>query len=108
PVCLMFSDPKIRGGFHGPGHGLARTQIIFPLGTRMAIVGAYELDEATFQLNEGGVAGVNGALVTHADRQGYAANPDFTYVRQENEKPRRGASLVKDPHFLRARKNAAA
>jgi Protein of unknown function (DUF4238) len=108
PVCLMFSDPKMRGKFKGPGHGLAGTQLIFPIGTHMAVVGAYEIEEGTLKLNEDRVAGVNGALVTYADRQVYAANPDFTYVRQENEKPRRGSSLIKDIHFRRNREKGVA
>jgi hypothetical protein len=103
PVCLMFSDPKMRGKFHGPGHGLAGTQLIFPIGTRMAIVGAYELEEGTLELNEDGVAAVNGALVAYADWQVYAADPDFTYATQENKQPRRGSSVIKDIHFRRNR-----
>jgi hypothetical protein len=104
PVCLMFSDPKMRGRFHGPGHGLARTEIIFPVGRRMAVVGAFEFEkENTLVLNEDGVAGINGALVSYADRQVYAADASFTYSRQYNEKPRPGASLVKDVEFLKER-----
>lgn len=106
PVCLMFSDPKMRNGFYGPGHGLAGTQIIFPVGKRVAIVGAFEFEnETTHMLDEDGVAGVNGALVVYADRQVYAADANFTYSRQYHEKPRLGASLVKDTVFLKG--NAA-
>ena len=104
PVCLMFSNPKMRGGFYGPGHGVAETQIIFPVGRRMAIVGAFEFDtETTHTLNEDGVAGVNGAVVCYADRQVYAADPSFTYSRQYREKARSGASPVKDAIFLKGR-----
>jgi hypothetical protein len=101
PVCLMLSDPKMRGGFHGPGHGLTGTEIIFPVGRRMAIVGAFELREETVTLNEDGVAGVNGALVAYANRQVYAADPRFTYSRQYKEQPRPGATLVNDTLFLK-------
>jgi len=101
PVCLMFSDPNMRGKFHGPGHGLTGTQIIFPVGKRLAVVGAFELKEAELPLTEDGVAGINGALVAHADRQVYAHDGDFTYSRQYTEKPRRGAELVNDLLFLR-------
>jgi len=102
PVCLIFSEPKMRDKFYGPGHGLARTELIFPIGTCMAIVGAYELEEDAIELNEDRVATVNGALVTYADRQVYAANPDFTYSTQENENPRQGSSLIKDVRFRRS------
>lgn len=104
PVCLMFSDPKMRGRFHGPGHGLTGTEIIFPVGRRMAIVGAFEIEtEKTIMLDEDGVAGINGALVCYADRQVYAADVSFSYSRQYTEKPRSGASLVRDTDFLKGR-----
>jgi len=102
PVCLMFSDPNMRDGFYGPGHGLTGTQIIFPVGRRMAIVGAFEFEnEVTHTLDEDGVAGVNGALVSYADRQVYARDGNFTYSRQYHEKPQLGASIVKDTIFLK-------
>jgi hypothetical protein len=96
PVCLMFSDPKMRGKFYGPGHGLAGTEIIFPIGRRLAVVGAFELKDDELGLTEEGVAGINGALVAYAERHVYAHDVDFTYSRQDNEAPRRGAELVND------------
>jgi hypothetical protein len=104
PVCLMFSDPNMRGQFRGPGHGLTGTEIIFPIGRRLAVVGAFELEEGDIELTDDNVAGVNGALVAYADRQVYANDVDFTYSRQYNEKPRRGAELVNDLQFRRAPK----
>ncbi len=101
PVCLMFSDPKMRGGFYPPGHGLTGTEIIFPIGKRLAVVGAFELEDGEFTLDEDGVAGINGALVAYAERQIYAHDADFTYSRQYSEKPRRGADLVNDLIFRR-------
>lgn len=101
PVCLMFTDPKMRGGLYGPGHGLAGTEIIFPVSRRLAVVGAFELEEGEIQLTEDSVAGFNGAIVAYAQRQVYARDEDFAYSRQYNEKPRRGAALVKDVAFLR-------
>jgi hypothetical protein len=106
PVCLMFSNPNMRGKFHWPGHGLTGTEIIFTVGRRLAVVGAFEFkEEAELQLTEEGVAGINGALVAYADRQVYARDVDFTYSRQYTEKPRRGVGLVKDPLFLRKNEN---
>jgi hypothetical protein len=99
PVCLMFSDPARRGKFYGPGHGLAGTEIIFPVGRRLALVGAFELQEGEIELDENGVAGVNGAIVAYAERQVYAYDGEYTYSRQNNEVPRRGAELVNDIIF---------
>jgi hypothetical protein len=104
PVCLMFSDPKKRGRFHGPGHGLSNTELIFPVGRGMAIVGAYEITEQTIELDEDGVAGINGAMVAFAERQVFAADAEFSYSRQPNETPRRGTSLVNDRLFRRTKR----
>jgi hypothetical protein len=41
--------------------------------------------------------------VAYADRQVYALDVDFTYSRHYTEKPRRGAELVNDLHFLRTK-----
>ena len=101
PVCLMFSDPKKRQQFFGPGHGIPGTEIIFPIGRRLAAVGAFEIKNGEARLDEEGVAGVNGALVAFAERQIYAHDVDFTYSRQYAEKPRRGAELVNDLIFCR-------
>jgi hypothetical protein len=102
----MFSDPKMRGKFYGPGHGLTGTEIVFPVGKRLAIVGAFELEDGELPLTEDGVAGINGALVAYADRQVYAHDIDFTYSRQYTEKPRRGAGLAKDLLFRRKKDDA--
>jgi hypothetical protein len=100
PVCLMFSDPKMRRGLYPPGHGLTKTEIVFPVSSRMALVGAFEIErETTVELTEDGVAGVNGALVAFADKQVFAAEQDFSYSRQYNERPHRGISLLNDPLF---------
>jgi hypothetical protein len=99
PVCLMFSDPKMRGKFYGPGHGLAGTEIIFPIGKGLAAVGAFELKDDELELTEESVAGINGALVAYAGRHVYAHDLDFTYSRQYDESPRRGAELVNDLFF---------
>jgi Protein of unknown function (DUF4238) len=101
PVCLTFSDAKMRGGFYGPGHGLTGTEVIFPIGQRLAMVGAFELKDGERQLDEDGVSGVNGALVAFAERQVYAHDVDFTYSREYSEKPRRGVELVNDAIFRR-------
>jgi hypothetical protein len=80
----MFSDPKMRGGFYGPGHGLAGTEIIFPVGRRMAIVGAFEIkNEETRTLDEDGVAGVNGALFPSADNFRLAPTSSMSRLKSD-------------------------
>jgi len=50
----------MRGGFYGPGFGLTGTEVIFPVSTRLAVVGAFELKEAVIDVGEDAVAGING------------------------------------------------
>ena len=104
PVALMFSDPKIRGGLYGPGHGMPGTELVFPVSNRMALVGTFEGKDETINVNAETVASVNGAMVSYCDRQIYAPDPDFIYVRQNGETPRRGSSVLNDVQFLVDRK----
>ncbi len=104
PVCLMFSDPERRGRFHGPGHGLRGTQIIFPVGRHMALIGAFELKSQTTHINARHVADINGAIVAYAERQVYSTDASFSYVLQQGATARTGVALMKDARFLRPKK----
>ena len=104
PVALMFSDPAMRGGFYGPGHGMPGTEVVFPVSNRLALVGTFEGKDESINVDADTVASVNGALVAYCDRQVYAPSPDFTYSRQNNEQPRQGASVLNDIHFLSDKK----
>jgi Protein of unknown function (DUF4238) len=101
PVCLMWSDPKARGGFYGPGLGLTGTDLLFPLTSDLALCGRFDGDELGHLLNDYGVAGFNGAVVTFAERQVYARDDTFLYPRQPSESPRPGNDLLNDPLFPR-------
>jgi hypothetical protein len=66
PVVLTWSNPAMRGGFHGPGFGLTGTEVFFPVSTRLAVVGAFELQDATIDVYPNAVASLNGAQVAYA------------------------------------------
>lgn len=99
PVVLMFTDPAMRGGIYGPGHGMPGTEIVFPVSNRITLVGTFEGDNKTIKVSADTVAGVNGAMVAYCDRQVYAPTPEFFYSRQKDEKPRRGVSVLNDIYF---------
>ena len=101
PVVLAWSDPKMRGGFYGPGFGLTGTDVYFPISTGLAVIGAFELEELEIDINENGVAGLNGAQVAYAERQVYARDHNFTYSLQPNEGPRKASKLMCDKRFRR-------
>jgi hypothetical protein len=103
PVVLTWSNPKQRKGFYSPGFGLKGTDVMFPLSSRLAMIGAFEIENRTFELSEDGVAGFNGAAVATAVRQVYARDHNFLYSLSRQEPPRKASRLIDDPQFLRRR-----
>ena len=52
PMCLMWSDPKMREGFFPPGLGVRRTQLLFPISNTLAAIGAFEIDDQEADADE--------------------------------------------------------
>ena len=102
PVNLMWSDPDERGKVHGPGFGLPGTQIIFPISTKLAVAGAFELKSETREVSEDMVAGFNGGIATMAIRQMYARDLHFRYKVEAKGEARKASRLIDDPHFRRS------
>jgi hypothetical protein len=98
PVVLTWSDPAMRSG-RAPGFGLTGTEVFFPVSTRLAVVGAFELQPATIDIHPNAVASLNGAQVAYAQRQVYARDSNFTYVLESNELPRKASKLIGDKRF---------
>jgi hypothetical protein len=84
PMCLMWSDPKLRDGFFPPGLGLGRTQLLFPISNELAAVGAFELQEQELDASELMIAQINGSTILHATRQIYARDSNFRYKMQHH------------------------
>lgn len=104
PVCLMWTDPAERGRFHGPGHGLLGTQIVFPVSNELALIGAFEAREDEIDANELRIAQINGTVIVHARRQIYARHSDFLYKLHHNRKIMRGSELLKDKECARGQR----
>ena len=96
PVCLMWSDPKERGKFHGPGFGLHRTQIVFPISNELAVIGAFEAHEEERDAPEWLIAQINATVSIYADRQIYARHSNFIYKMAHNSRIMRGDELLAD------------
>ena len=79
PLCLYWTDPKMREGLHPPGHGMTGTEIIFPLSPRVALVGAFELDERELDVPGRHVAVLNAGVVSHAEWQVFARDVSFVF-----------------------------
>lgn len=101
PVSLMWSNPTERGGIFGPGFGHRNTQITFPLTSKIALVGAFELEEQSDEVSDTLVAEINGATIAAARRQVYSKDLNFRYMLRAAEGFKKGAKLTQDAHFLR-------
>jgi hypothetical protein len=97
PVALMWSDDVNKRGFYGPGFGLPKTSVLFPLSNELALLGAFEGEPRHGDLAELGVARVNGTVIVHADKQVYAAADDFAWAMQHTaRRVMRGSELLAD------------
>lgn len=99
PMVLQWSDPSNRGGFYGPGLAMPKTEIIFPISTRLAVIGTFETEDGELEVNENVVAGINGAQVVFSRRQVYARDYNFHYALQPSEPLRKASKLVDDKRF---------
>jgi hypothetical protein len=105
PVCLMWSDPEQRGRFFPPGHGLRRTQILFPISNELAVMGAFEAYEEERDAPDWLIAQFNATIALHADRQIYARDSDFMYRMAHNERVMRGEEFLADQTTVRSSEN---
>jgi hypothetical protein len=102
PVCLMWSDPEQRA--HSVGFGLRGTEIVFPICSRLALVGAFEIEEDEIDATEEMVAAVNGTLIRFAERHVYARDHNFRYSLASGA-ARKGSKLTGDLRRARKRRD---
>jgi hypothetical protein len=100
PVALMWSDPTMRGGFYPPGFGLKGTQVTFPLTSRVAMIGAFEIKEQSNDVPDGVVAQINGATIASSERQVYARDLHFHYLLSRDDGVRKASRLASDQNFV--------
>ena len=97
PVCLTWSEPQ---NMRRPlGLKTKGTEILFPISPKLAVVGAFELDNGEADIDEEDVASANGAIILNAQRQVYAGRVDFQYQIDQNNQPRPGSHLFNDEQF---------
>lgn len=101
PVCIRWSDGKDHGIF-GPGFGLEGTEVIIPISKDMALRGTFEGVEDLVETDIFGVGGINSVIISNAEKQVYAPNYSFNYMKPFPEEIGSGATLVQDERFLAA------
>jgi hypothetical protein len=96
PVCLSWSEPEVK--IIAPGLKLTGTEILFPVSSKLAVVGAFELEHGERDFTEEQVAAANGTIILNAQRQVYSKGYEFRYkIGQGNS--RLGTCLVGDDQF---------
>ncbi|MGE0221924.1 MAG: DUF4238 domain-containing protein [Acetobacteraceae bacterium] len=102
PVCLMWRDPKRRGGPHPPGYGLRGTQIVFPISNDLAMIGGFEFTDTECNADERQIAEINTTIIAYADQQIYARDREFRYLSPRSGRIMRGAEVMNDSALMRA------
>jgi hypothetical protein len=97
PVCLYY--PK-KGGLRA-GHRTRGTEIVFPICSRLAMVGAFEIEDREIDAPEQLVAEVNGAVIEFAERRVYARDCNFCYALESGEAPKEASRLIGDIRLRR-------
>lgn len=104
PVSLFWSDPAMRGGFYGPGFGMHGTEVMFAVSRRLALIGAFEVEDQEIVAGPELQGIVNGCMIASATSQVYAAGNDFEYQLTADTPRRRGSDLLGETKFLAHRK----
>jgi Protein of unknown function (DUF4238) len=104
PVCLQWSDGQDHGPF-SPGFGVKGTEVIFPISTTLALRGSFEGEENMVEADIFTVGSINSIIISNAEKQVYAHDFSFNYMRPFPQEIGSGATLVQDERFLAAGKD---
>jgi len=85
-----------------PGYGLTDTQVVFPISSQLALIGAFEVvEDGEMEASEAIVAQINAAIILNANRQIYARDGEFRYRLSHNKKIMRGVDLLSEAWLAR-------
>jgi hypothetical protein len=99
PVCLFWSDTKMRGGPYPPGYAVRGTEVLFPISSHLAWIGTFEHEARVIDVTEEQVRHFNAAVLDVCDRQAYGRHGDCGYQTDTADKPRRLRELLYDRRF---------
>jgi hypothetical protein len=99
PVCVHRTGGLNYGQQFAPGLGLSDRDILFPLSSKVALVGRLEGDEDVIEVDRETVARFNATVMGYAMKQVYAANDQYQYTRPAPQAPRKWITLLQDPNL---------
>jgi hypothetical protein len=79
---------------------LADRDIVFPISSKVCLIGRMEGEEDTIEVDRHNAASVNATVMGFALKQIYSADDQFYYTRSPHEPIGRGFTLLNDTHFV--------
>jgi len=105
PVLLRWDAAAPEGRSVAPGFGQRDTDVLFPISHELAMIGSVKELPGIVEVGETQAAFFNGLIIAHADRQIYAPDDRFRYLRSDGQ-VRRGSDALRDLVDLQAKRPA--
>jgi hypothetical protein len=105
PVCVHRPGGLNHGQQFAPGLGLSDQEILFPLSSKVALIGRLEGDEDVVEADLETVARFNATVMGYAMKQIYAVDDQYYYTRPAPHALGKGSTLLQDPN-LKVREDA--
>jgi Protein of unknown function (DUF4238) len=99
PVCVHRTGGLNYGQQFAPGLGLSNRDVLFPLSSKVALLGRLEGDEDVMEVDRHAVASFNATVMGYAMKQIYAANDQYYYTRPAPQTLGRGFTLLQDSNL---------
>jgi Protein of unknown function (DUF4238)/Ribosomal protein L7/L12 dimerisation domain len=99
PVCVHRAGGLNYGQQFAPGLGLSDRDILFPLSSKVALMGRLEGDEDAMEVDRDTVAQFNATVMGYAMKQIYAADDQYHYTRPAPQALGNGSTLLQDPNL---------
>jgi Protein of unknown function (DUF4238)/Ribosomal protein L7/L12 dimerisation domain len=106
PVCVHRPGGLNYSQQFAPGLGLSDRDILFPLSSKVALMGRLEGDEDVMEVDRQTVASFNAMVMGYAMKQIYAADDQYSYTRPAPQALGNGSTLLQDPN-LKVREDCA-
>jgi hypothetical protein len=99
PVCVHRPGGLNYGQQFAPGLGLSDRDILFPLSSKVALMGRLEGNEDVVEVDRQTVASFNATVMGYAMKQIYAADDQYYYTRPAPQALGNRSTLLQDPNL---------
>jgi hypothetical protein len=99
PVCIRRPGGTNYGNQYTPGLGLSDRDVLFPLSSKLALIGQLEGEEDVLEFDENGVADFNATVMGYAIKQIYADDKYYRYSRPQGKPLGIGCKVLQDANL---------